>query len=107
MNGGGIRTWQLVSSEAGRDRDEWYLVVGLENGVVLVADGRRRPVERPKRKNLRHVKGYPVFAADLAELAANGEAVSNEQVRASLQALVQELEPHALGQPGPGDEMDA
>lgn len=88
MSETGIRRWQLVLSVAGRDRDQWYLVLDLEDGYVLVTDGRRRPVERPKRKNLRHVKGLPVYAADLAELAAAGQGVLNEQVRASLEALV-------------------
>jgi myosin-crossreactive antigen len=92
MSEAGLRPWQLVSSEAGRDRNEWYLIVGLGDGVALVADGRRRRVERPKRKNLRHLRGYPVIAAGLAQLAASGQVVTDEQVRASLQALVEDLE---------------
>lgn len=31
-------------------------VVGEENGKVLVADGKERPLSRPKRKNPKHLQ---------------------------------------------------
>lgn len=45
---------RVIRSAAGRDRDDMLAVVGEKDGFVLVADGRRRPLAAPKRKNLRH-----------------------------------------------------
>ena len=46
---------RVIRSAAGRDKDTLLAVVGEEDGCVLVADGRRRPLAGPKRKNPRHV----------------------------------------------------
>lgn len=49
---------QLVVSLAGRDKDCICAVVGEadDEGYVLIADGRIRKVEEPKKKKLKHLK---------------------------------------------------
>ena len=44
----------------------------LEPDGVWIADGHRRPLERPKRKNPRHVAETP-FTAEEASMATNRE----------------------------------
>ena len=46
----------VVLSLAGRDKGCLLAVTGEENGFVLVADGRERPLERAKVKNPRHLE---------------------------------------------------
>lgn len=46
----------VVLSLAGRDKGRLLVVVGNEAGSALVCDGKERPVERPKRKNYRHLR---------------------------------------------------
>ena len=46
---------QIVCSKAGRDKDYFMVVVGLENGFYFVCDGKERPLERPKKKNALHL----------------------------------------------------
>ena len=45
----------VVVSKAGRDKGYLLAVVGSEKDFVLVADGKERPLERPKRKNPKHL----------------------------------------------------
>ena len=45
----------VVRSKAGRDSGSFLVVTEVSNGCVLVADGKERPIERPKRKNLKHI----------------------------------------------------
>ena len=45
----------VVVSKAGRDKGYLLAVVGIEEDFVLVADGKERPLERPKRKNPKHL----------------------------------------------------
>ena len=47
---------RIVCSKAGRDKDYFMVVVAEENGFVYVCDGKERPLERPKRKNVKHIK---------------------------------------------------
>lgn len=46
----------IVRSVAGRDRGKFMVVVGYEGDYPLVCDGKERPLERPKRKNPKHLK---------------------------------------------------
>ena len=47
---------KIVSSKAGRDKGYFMVVVKRENGFVYVCDGKERPLERPKRKNEKHLQ---------------------------------------------------
>lgn len=46
---------QIVCSNKGRDKGYFMVIIGEENGLYLVADGKERPLERPKRKNVKHL----------------------------------------------------
>jgi len=64
-----------------------YLVIGAEGpGIVLVADGRSRPVAHPKRKNVKHLDFGGVAPGALVEKLATGQPVTDEEVRAAIAA---------------------
>ena len=46
----------LMLSLAGRDKGRLLAVVEAGENSVLVCDGKERPVQRPKSKNIRHLK---------------------------------------------------
>ena len=58
---------QIVKSLAGHDAGSFYVVVKSEEDVVWIADGKLRKLEKPKRKNPKHV-GKTNTVLDLAEL---------------------------------------
>ncbi len=65
---------EIVQSLAGRDKGECFFVLAKDEKTVLLADGKHRTRERPKRKNLRHVKILPEDgAAQLSEQPSNAE----------------------------------
>ena len=45
----------IVKAKAGRDKDRFFVVLRLEGNYAYIADGKRRKVQAPKRKNLRHL----------------------------------------------------
>ena len=47
---------RIVCSKAGRDKDYFLVVVKMEGEYVYVCDGKERPLERPKRKNIKHLQ---------------------------------------------------
>lgn len=51
-----IQKGMIVKAVAGRDKGGYFAVYGTENGMVLIADGKARKLETPKRKNIRHLK---------------------------------------------------
>ena len=50
-----LKCGSVVRSLAGRDKDSLLAVVEIVEDGVLICDGKERPVERPKKKNLRHI----------------------------------------------------
>lgn len=46
---------QVVCSLAGRDEGSFLVVVSAEEKMLLLCDGKARPIERPKQKSRRHV----------------------------------------------------
>ena len=47
---------KVVISNAGRDKNKMMVIVKETENYLLVCDGKERPVERPKRKNPKHLK---------------------------------------------------
>ena len=55
-----MKIGQIVYSKAGRDKGKVLAVIAFNGTEVFVADGKERPIMRPKLKNLKHitVTGY-------------------------------------------------
>ena len=53
-----FKTGNVVISRAGLDKGYYMAVVGIDNEkeLIIVADGKERPLERPKRKNPKHLQ---------------------------------------------------
>lgn len=46
----------IVLSLKGRDSGRFLIVLEVKNDKVLVLDGKERPIERPKLKNIKHIQ---------------------------------------------------
>ena len=55
---------QVVKSLSGRDKGCLYVVTEFTENAVFVADGKRRKLSNPKRKNIKHVRLLPHNAAE-------------------------------------------
>lgn len=49
-------TGKLALSKAGHDKDKLYLIVREEQDTVYLADGHKRGLQNPKKKNRRHIQ---------------------------------------------------
>lgn len=50
-----IKIGSVVKALAGREKDSFYVAVGIHDGFVEIADGKERKLEKPKRKNIKHI----------------------------------------------------
>lgn len=50
-----IAIGSVVRCLAGREKDSFYVAVGIHDGFVEIADGKERKLEKPKRKNIKHI----------------------------------------------------
>ena len=44
---------KFAVSKAGHDKDSIYVIIKEEADMVYLADGRHKPLEKPKKKNKR------------------------------------------------------
>ena len=59
----------VVRAKAGRDKGKFLVILEIQGGYALIADGRRRRVEHPKRKKLIHLA--PTKTAHTGSLETN------------------------------------
>ena len=74
----------LVVSTAGRDRGELFYVIGTEGVYALIANGRDRTLERPKRKKRKHLLRVEQNESEIVRKLKSGDQVLNAQLRKAL-----------------------
>lgn len=83
---------QIVRSLAGHDKGMLFCVLDTEGDFLLLADGKHRRVEKPKRKRAKHTQ----FAGAMEHPAINkirsGLPVRNRELRDALAAFRSQME---------------
>ena len=81
----------IVESTAGRDKGMLFYVIGTEGAYVLIANGRQRKLEHPKRKKMKHVRKVPRAETRVGRKILSGDKVLNSELRRDLAAISQEI----------------
>ena len=63
----------LVQATAGREQGKYFFVLETDGEYLLLADGKSRRIEAPKRKKQKHVRFIAESAAPVAEKITNSE----------------------------------
>lgn len=82
-----IAKGDLVIATAGRERGGLFLVTEAQGGYLLLADGKHRRLEAPKRKNRAHVQRAPMQAQELAAKIRSSEIITNSELRKALAVI--------------------
>ena len=78
---------KIVKSIAGRDAGSLFFVLATEGDFLLLADGRRRRVESPKRKRRKHVELVQEGSGPAAGKIRSSEKITNSELRKALAAV--------------------
>ena len=87
----------IVRSDAGRDKGKLFAVLAVEGEYLLLADGKSRKVESPKRKKRRHVLFVASDESRLSEKIKSEEKITNSELRRTLAAYREEVRPGQEG----------
>jgi ribosomal protein L14E/L6E/L27E len=74
----------IVKSTAGRDKGKLFFVLDTEELYLLLADGKTRKLEQPKRKKRKHTQFAARFDCRVAEKIRSGEKITNSELRRTL-----------------------
>jgi len=77
----------IIVSTAGRDQGKLFYVLRTDGVYVLIANGKDRKLEHPKRKKLKHVRFVARTESRVANKLRNGEKVLNSELRKDLAAM--------------------
>lgn len=72
-----IRAGMLAVSLAGHDKGTLYYIVKVEEDTLWLSDGRLKPLDAPKKKNVKHIQ---VISRIPSEIIPK-EPVTNESVK--------------------------
>ena len=79
----------MIVSLAGRDKGQLFFVVDTDGDFVLIADGKGRKLETPKRKKRKHIQKVLQADTRVAEKIRNGDKVLNSELRRELAVIGQ------------------
>ncbi|WP_067621103.1 KOW domain-containing RNA-binding protein [Alicyclobacillus acidiphilus] len=80
----------LVEVMQGRDAGLIAVVVGqVEGKYLLIADGSVRRSDKPKKKNVAHVRKLSYVATDIAERLQSDGHVTNAQLRYAVRTFLE------------------
>ena len=87
----------IVRSNAGRDKGKLFVVLAVEGEYLLLADGKSRKVESPKRKKRRHVLFVSSEETRLSEKIKSEEKITNSELRRTLAGCREAIQPDQEG----------
>ena len=85
-----INISDVVVSTAGRDEGEWFYVIGEDQDCLMLANGKDRPLDKPKRKKRKHVQKVLRSETRVAAKILSGDKVLNGELRRDLAFLARE-----------------
>lgn len=72
---------RIVKSKAGHDREDFFVVIATLGEFAMIADGKHRKLQNPKKKNKKHL-------APTKELVDVSGITTDKQLRAVLRAAL-------------------
>ena len=79
-----MKIGDVVISIFGHDEGEWYIVKDINEYFIYLIDGKNKPLEKPKKKNLKHIAKTNFCANDIAQKIVNKQYIQNAEVRKAL-----------------------
>ena len=87
----------VVVSTAGRDQGDWFYVIGEDPNCLMLANGKDRTLDKPKRKKRKHVQKVLRSETRVAVKLRNGDKVRNGDLRRELAFLASQMQANNLG----------
>lgn len=75
---------QMARSDAGHDRGKLYVILEVVGETVLVVDGINKTLEKPKKKNIRHVRRMNYIDPEIDARLNGTDSLNNEDIRKAI-----------------------
>ncbi|BCJ92797.1 hypothetical protein acsn021_03660 [Anaerocolumna cellulosilytica] len=74
----------IAISKAGHDKGEIFVILKSDSEYVYLLDGIVRTLEKPKKKNKKHIQSVSYTDSSLLDKVAKHEKVTNEDIKRAI-----------------------
>ena len=74
---------KLAVSRSGHDKHSMYVIIKEEANMVYLADGESKPLEKPKKKNSKHIQVIKRLPKEITEVFTQ-ENFRNEEIKRAI-----------------------
>lgn len=79
---------QVVENTSGRDTGRLFFVVKvIDDQYVLISDGKKRKLDKPKLKKVKHLKTYNIINNKVKNMVESKESITDTFLRVELGKL--------------------
>lgn len=79
---------QVVEVSSGRDIGRFFFIIKIvDHEYVLISDGKKRKLDKPKLKKVKHLKRYDVINNKIKSKIKSGQEITDAFLRAELTKL--------------------
>jgi hypothetical protein len=82
-NGGNWMDIKLAVSRSGHDKDCLYVIIKEEANLVYLADGKLKPIDKPKKKNRKHIQIIKNLPKEITEVFSQ-QNFRNEEIKRAI-----------------------
>ena len=68
-----IEVGKLAISKSGHDKNNIYVVMEVIEGFVILSDGKLKTIDKPKKKNIKHIQIIDYKSDEVIEKIRNGK----------------------------------
>lgn len=83
---------KLAISKSGHDKGRLYVIIREEETDIYLADGKIRTVDRPKRKNKKHIQIIKNLPEEITALLPQTKEFRNEEIKRAIKLYMHEQE---------------
>lgn len=74
---------KLAVSRSGHDKDSVYVIIKEEANLAYLADGKAKPIEKPKKKNVKHMQIIKNLPKEITEVFTQ-QYFRNEEIKRAI-----------------------
>lgn len=77
----------IVISKAGHDKGKYFVILKSDSEYAYLMDGIDRTLEKPKKKNIKHVQAIHYKDEKLVNKKENDELIINEEIKRAIKVF--------------------
>lgn len=78
----------LAESLAGHDKGKVYYLLGAEENICYLTDGDVRPLDRPKKKNIKHVQLIKKVPKEITVLLEDVKILKDQDIKKAIKSYL-------------------